>query len=112
MEIWLNRPLSNIKLPNLKEFDIKQKIKNSMNQLKSKYRKLFFDQFKNEKEEKKEENDVFMINKFNLEMKRKASAWYLVTMQNIPIETQNKNYNNVILTLPFIVFDILCSILS
>eukprot|EP01084_Bolivina_argentea_P046259 85192_1 len=108
IELFMNRPLSNIKIPNLKDFDIKQKIKNSMNGIKNKYRSIFFDEFKINKD-----NDVlFMMNKFSIEMKQKACAWYFVTMKTIYENQQTNNYNNVVLTLPFVVFDVLCNVLS
>eukprot|EP01083_Nonionella_stella_P316696 1149695_1 len=106
IELFMNMPLRSVKIPGLKDFDIKQKIKYQMNGVKHKYRAIFFDEFNDEAEEKENDVDIIIRRRFNLEMKRKASAWYIVTMQNISTQYQN----NVVLTLPFVVFDVLCSI--
>ena len=64
-------------------------------------------------EDKDEDDDidsnhkyVVMGNKFDLEMKRKASAWYIVTMNNIARD------NRYALSFPFVVFDVLCNIIA
>eukprot|EP01083_Nonionella_stella_P145460 455889_1 len=107
IELFMNMPLRSVKIPGLKDFDIKQKIKYQMNGLKSKYRAMFFDPFDDEDlDEKQNGSNIIIRHRFNLEMKRKASAWYIVTMKNISIQKKS----NIVLTLPFIVFDVLCSI--
>eukprot|EP01084_Bolivina_argentea_P150423 262692_1 len=104
MELFMNRPLTYIKLPNLKEFDVKQKIRYQMNALKQKYRNIFFDEFKDTNDKK--QTGVFIYPKtFTLQMKQKASSWYVITMRSV-----GKSKHSI-LSFPFVVFDVLCSIL-
>ena len=103
IELFMNRPLTNITLPNVKDFEVKQKIKYQVNALKRKYRNIFFDEFVVDDHEEK---NVVIRNVFDFGNEKKASAWYIVTMKSITKDTQ------YILSFPFIVFDVICHIVN